>query len=190
MTIIDHAIEDVAGRFGLGPKGGQLMHEVGHLVTGSPGGVSGFIDKFSRPRLRSHLMVRQNRRSGAGGSAGREGARQQRTRRDSEHARPWDDTGTAFFRKDLTSGPQAAPITHRCNHLPSPSWVVRRGVLMERIRKAKQKSPQRCLPCYRGIAKFGSSERSQRVRSARPLCPCADRTGSCCPAGHVIVPFR
>ena len=47
MTMIDNAIEDVAGRFGLGPKSGQLMHEVVHLITGSPGGVSGFIDTGS-----------------------------------------------------------------------------------------------------------------------------------------------
>ena len=85
MTMIDNAIQDVAGRFGLGPKVGQLMHEVVHLVTGSPGGVSGFIDKFqiSRPRLRSHLMVRQNRRSGAGGhrrGAGHAGELGQRRR--------------------------------------------------------------------------------------------------------------
>ena len=46
MTMIDHAIEDVAGRFGLGPKSGQLMQEVVRLITGSPGGVTGFIDKF------------------------------------------------------------------------------------------------------------------------------------------------
>jgi hypothetical protein len=43
MTMIDHAIEDVAGRFGLGPKSGQLMHEIVHLITGSPGGVTGFL---------------------------------------------------------------------------------------------------------------------------------------------------
>ena len=43
MTMIDHAIEDVAGRFGLGPKSGQLMQEVVRLITGSPGGVIGFI---------------------------------------------------------------------------------------------------------------------------------------------------
>ena len=41
MTMIDSAIDDVAGRFGLGPKSGQLMHEVVHLITGSPGGLLG-----------------------------------------------------------------------------------------------------------------------------------------------------
>jgi hypothetical protein len=92
MTMIDTAIEDVAGRFGLGPKAGQLMHELVHLITGSPSGVSGFYRQIqiSRTRLRSHLMARQNRRSGACGSAGREGARQHRPWRDREQARPWE----------------------------------------------------------------------------------------------------
>ena len=53
MTMIDNAIEDVAGRFGLGPKAGQLMQEVVHLITGSPGGVGGFIDKFRSAGLGS-----------------------------------------------------------------------------------------------------------------------------------------
>ena len=42
MAMIDSAIDDVAGRFGLGPKAGQLMQELVHLITGSPGGVGGF----------------------------------------------------------------------------------------------------------------------------------------------------
>ena len=55
MTMIDHAIEDVAGRFGLGPKSGQLMQEVVRLITGSPGGVTGFIDKFRSAGLGSEV---------------------------------------------------------------------------------------------------------------------------------------
>ena len=80
MTMIDSAIDDVAGRFGLGPKAGQLMHEIVDLITGSPGGVGGFIDKFQigRARLRSHLMARKSRRSRTHGSASREGTRQYR----------------------------------------------------------------------------------------------------------------
>jgi OOP family OmpA-OmpF porin len=55
MTMIDHAIEDVAGRFGLGPKSGQLVQEVVRLITGSPGGVTGFIDKFRSAGLGSEV---------------------------------------------------------------------------------------------------------------------------------------
>lgn len=46
MAMVDNLIEDVAGRFGLGPKAGPLFQEVVQLMTGSPGGINGFIDKF------------------------------------------------------------------------------------------------------------------------------------------------
>src|SRR5271166_5411788 len=65
MTMIDNAIEDVAGRFGLGPKSGQLMQEVVHLITGSPGGVSGFIDKFRSAGLGSEVTSWLGRTDGA-----------------------------------------------------------------------------------------------------------------------------
>jgi OmpA-OmpF porin, OOP family len=65
MTMIDTAIEDVAGRFGLGPKAGQLMHEIVHLITGSPGGVSGFIDKFRSAGLGSEVTSWLGRTDGA-----------------------------------------------------------------------------------------------------------------------------
>ena len=65
MTMIDNAIEDVAGRFGLGPKSGQLMQEVVHLITGSPGGVSGFIDKFRSAGLGSEVSSWLGRTDGA-----------------------------------------------------------------------------------------------------------------------------
>ena len=55
MAMIDSAIDDVAGRFGLGPKAGQLMQEVVHLITGSPGGLGGFIDKFRSAGLGSEV---------------------------------------------------------------------------------------------------------------------------------------
>jgi OmpA-OmpF porin, OOP family len=55
MAMIDSAIDDVAGRFGLGPKAGQLMHEIVHLITGSPGGVGGFLDKFRSAGLGSEV---------------------------------------------------------------------------------------------------------------------------------------
>ena len=65
MTMIDDAIEDVAGRFGLGPKSGQLMHELVHLITGSPGGVGGFIDKFRSAGLGSEVTSWLGRSDGA-----------------------------------------------------------------------------------------------------------------------------
>jgi len=65
MTMIDNAIEDVAGRFGLGPKSGQLMHELVHLITGSPGGVGGFIDKFRSAGLGSEVTSWLGRSDGA-----------------------------------------------------------------------------------------------------------------------------
>jgi OOP family OmpA-OmpF porin len=65
MTMIDNAIGDVAGRFGLGPKAGQLMQEVVHLITGSPGGVSGFIDKFRSAGLGSEVTSWLGRTDGA-----------------------------------------------------------------------------------------------------------------------------
>ncbi len=65
MTMIDNAIADVAGRFGLGPKAGQLMQEVVRLITGSPGGVSGFIDKFRSAGLGSEVTSWLGRTDGA-----------------------------------------------------------------------------------------------------------------------------
>jgi uncharacterized protein YidB (DUF937 family) len=46
MAVFDDVIEDVAGRFGIGAKAGPLMREIVQLVTGSPGGIGGFIDKL------------------------------------------------------------------------------------------------------------------------------------------------
>ena len=55
MTAIDSAIDDIASRFGLGAKSGQLVSEVVNLMTGSPGGISGFIDKFRSAGLRTEV---------------------------------------------------------------------------------------------------------------------------------------
>src|SRR5271156_411532 len=53
MTMLDDTIEDVAGRFGLGSKTRPLMTEITQLMTGSPGGIGGFIDKFRSAGLGS-----------------------------------------------------------------------------------------------------------------------------------------
>ena len=46
MAMLDNVIEDVGSRFGLGPQAGLLLREVVQLITGSPGGIGGFIEKF------------------------------------------------------------------------------------------------------------------------------------------------
>jgi OOP family OmpA-OmpF porin len=51
MAVFDNVIEDVAGRFGLDGKAGPLLREVVQLITGSPGGIGGFIDKFKSAGL-------------------------------------------------------------------------------------------------------------------------------------------
>ena len=51
MAVFDSVIEDVAGRFGLDGKAGPLLHEVVQLMTGSPGGIGGFIEKFKSAGL-------------------------------------------------------------------------------------------------------------------------------------------
>ena len=47
MAVFDSVIEDVAGRFGLDGKAGPLVHEVVQLMTGLPGGIGGFLEKFT-----------------------------------------------------------------------------------------------------------------------------------------------
>src|SRR5271169_833541 len=65
MTMIDDTIEDVAGRFGLGAKTRPLMSEVTQLITGSPGGIGGFIEKFKSAGLGSEAATWLGRTDGA-----------------------------------------------------------------------------------------------------------------------------
>ncbi|MPZ57567.1 MAG: OmpA family protein [Rhizobiales bacterium] len=51
MSLFDNIIDDVATRFGLGAKAGPLLRELLLLMTGSPGGIGGFIDKFKSAGL-------------------------------------------------------------------------------------------------------------------------------------------
>jgi OmpA-OmpF porin, OOP family len=46
MSPFENIIDDLEARFGLGAKAAPLMRELLLLITGSPGGLSGFIDKF------------------------------------------------------------------------------------------------------------------------------------------------
>ena len=65
MALLDSVIEDVGSRFGLGPKAGQLLREVVQMITGSPGGIGGFIEKFRSAGLGSQVASWLGRTDGA-----------------------------------------------------------------------------------------------------------------------------
>lgn len=65
MAVMDNVIEDVGARFGLGPKAGPLLREVVQLITGSPGGIGGFIDRFRAAGLGSQVASWLGRTDGA-----------------------------------------------------------------------------------------------------------------------------
>jgi len=65
MAMLDNVIEDVGSQFGLGPKAGPLLREVIQLITGSPGGLNGFIDKFRSAGLGSQVTTWLGRADGA-----------------------------------------------------------------------------------------------------------------------------
>src|SRR5215470_9615970 len=46
MALFDAIIDDLASRYGLGANAGPLVREVLNYVTGSPGGLGGFLDKL------------------------------------------------------------------------------------------------------------------------------------------------
>jgi len=52
----DELIGDISGRFGLGASAGPLVREVLKMITGSPGGVGGFLDKFRSAGLGADMM--------------------------------------------------------------------------------------------------------------------------------------
>jgi OmpA-OmpF porin, OOP family len=55
MALFDALINDIAGRFGLGANAGPLVQEVLKLITSSPGGVGGFLDKLKSAGLSSEI---------------------------------------------------------------------------------------------------------------------------------------
>jgi len=63
--MFDSTIEDVAGRFGLGSKTAPLLREVMNLMTDSPGGIGGFINKFKSAGLGSQVASWLGRTDGA-----------------------------------------------------------------------------------------------------------------------------
>jgi outer membrane protein OmpA-like peptidoglycan-associated protein/uncharacterized protein YidB (DUF937 family) len=58
----DSLIADTADRFGLGANAAPLVREVLNMITGSPGGVSGFLNKFETAGLGSELASWLGRR--------------------------------------------------------------------------------------------------------------------------------
>src|SRR5262249_59890585 len=65
MAMLDNLIDDIGSRFGLGPKAGLLLREVVQLITGSPGGIGGFIEKFRSAGLGSEVASWLGRTDGA-----------------------------------------------------------------------------------------------------------------------------
>lgn len=55
MAMFDALIDDVAGRFGLGSNAGPLIREILAIITGSPGGVSGFLNTLKSSGLSSEV---------------------------------------------------------------------------------------------------------------------------------------
>jgi outer membrane protein OmpA-like peptidoglycan-associated protein/uncharacterized protein YidB (DUF937 family) len=55
MAIFDTLIDDVASRFGLGSNARPLIREILAIITGSPGGVSGFLNTLKSAGLSSEV---------------------------------------------------------------------------------------------------------------------------------------
>jgi uncharacterized protein YidB (DUF937 family) len=46
MATFDELIQDIESRYSLGPKASPLVHETLDLISGQPGGIGGFLDRF------------------------------------------------------------------------------------------------------------------------------------------------
>jgi uncharacterized protein YidB (DUF937 family) len=55
MAIFDSLIDDVASQFGLGSSAGPLIREVLSIITGTPGGVGGFLNNMKTAGLSSEV---------------------------------------------------------------------------------------------------------------------------------------
>ena len=55
MAIFDTLIDDVASQFGLGSSAGPLVREILSMVTGTPGGVGGFLNNMKAAGLSSDV---------------------------------------------------------------------------------------------------------------------------------------
>jgi OmpA-OmpF porin, OOP family len=65
MAIFDDVADDVESRFGLGSKSGPLLRELVQLITGSSGGIAGFIDQFSAAGFGAQVASWMGRTDGA-----------------------------------------------------------------------------------------------------------------------------
>jgi OmpA-OmpF porin, OOP family len=57
MATFDTLIDDLAGRFALGANARSLVKEVLTMISGSPGGLGGFLDKFKLTGLTSEVAT-------------------------------------------------------------------------------------------------------------------------------------
>jgi outer membrane protein OmpA-like peptidoglycan-associated protein/uncharacterized protein YidB (DUF937 family) len=55
MAQFDALISDIEGRFNLGANANSLIREILRLITGSPGGLGGFLDRFKSAGLGSEV---------------------------------------------------------------------------------------------------------------------------------------
>ncbi len=46
MATFDELIAEIDSRYSLGPKASPLVQETVGLISGQPGGISGFLDRF------------------------------------------------------------------------------------------------------------------------------------------------
>ena len=57
MATFDTLIDDLASRFGLGANARSLVKEILTMISGSPGGLGGFLDKFKSAGLTSEVAT-------------------------------------------------------------------------------------------------------------------------------------
>ena len=55
MAIFDTLIDDVATQFGLGSNAGLIVREILSAITGTPGGVGGFLNNLKTAGLSSEV---------------------------------------------------------------------------------------------------------------------------------------
>src|SRR5580704_16517233 len=46
MAAFDELIKDIGSQYSLGPNAGALVQEIAGLISGQPGGIAGFRDRF------------------------------------------------------------------------------------------------------------------------------------------------
>src|ERR1700730_16885384 len=51
MAAFDQLIQDIGSQYSLGPKASPLVHEILGLISGQPGGMDGFLNRFKAARF-------------------------------------------------------------------------------------------------------------------------------------------